>query len=120
MQTDDGNALQILYGKAIIRGGLWQGNIYSISGDIEVHGCVEFDGESITGTLLDGNKFNVAFVGQPNDVQIVYNETVCVDAAPSEADDSSNLPSSGAVGNNNIFILIQMMAASVGLLTILA
>ena len=77
VQTNDGNALQVLYGKAIIKGGQFEGNIYSMSGDIEIHGCVEHDGERIAGYLLDGNKLDVKFDGQQNNLDIVYDEKVC-------------------------------------------
>lgn len=96
VKTDDGNALQVLYGKAIIKGGMFEGNIYSLSGDIEVHGCVKFDGEIITGVLLNGNEIDAKFNGQPNDLQIVYDESVCKNDTPSEAADSSDALSNGA------------------------
>lgn len=77
VQTDDGNAIQILYGKSIIKGGVFEGNIYSISGIIEVHGCVDFDGEMITGYLMDGERIDVKYVGEENDLQIIYNNATC-------------------------------------------
>lgn len=72
-----------------------------------MHGCVEFDGEdSIAGVLLDGNKFEVGFVGQPNDLQIVYNDTVCMNDVPDEAGDPSDGPSNGAALYNPFMIMM--------------
>lgn len=93
--TEDGNALQVLYGKAIIKGGQFEGKIYSISGDIEVHGCVELNEERITGFLLDGNNIDVGYDGQVNDLSIVYNETVCLGSTAGEADGVPATPPNG-------------------------
>ena len=94
--TDDGNALQVLYGKAIIKGGQFEGNIYSISGEIDIHGCVELNEGRITGFLSDGNNIDVRYNGQTNDLTIVYNETVCQEFSAGEADGEPVMPPSGA------------------------
>ena len=37
---DDGVALQVIQGKAIVKGGEFDGIFYNVKGDIEVHSCV--------------------------------------------------------------------------------
>ena len=80
--TDTGNAIQIIQGKAIVKGGTFEGNFNNLQGDIEIHGCVEYDEETekITGTLLDGVDIDVLYTqpdGQNQPPAIVYNSEVC-------------------------------------------
>lgn len=80
--VDGGNAIQILQGKAIIYGGTFEGDIYNIQGDLELHGCIEYDADSehITGTLNDGSEIDVAYAqpkGQNRPPSIIYNEDAC-------------------------------------------
>ena len=82
VQTDNGNAIQIIQGEAIIFGGVFDGNFYNLGGDVEVHGCVVYDEEvgTITGTLQDGSYINVKYVqpnGQDRPPNIVYQEEAC-------------------------------------------
>lgn len=63
--TDDGVALQVIMGEAIVKGGAFEGVFFNLQGDIELHGsCVEYDQESetITGRLLDGSEINVSYM----------------------------------------------------------
>lgn len=116
VQTDDGNSIQILYGKAIIEGGTFEGNIYSVSGLVEVHGCVQFDGERLSGFLLDGSRIDVGYVGEENDLEIVYNDSVCSKnslVSAEEASDSSATPSNG-LGRSNAFAHFIMILLSLG------
>jgi hypothetical protein len=115
VQTDDGKVIQILYGKAIIKGGQFNGNIYSMSGDVEIHGCVEFDGERITGYLLDGAKLDVGYEGQASGVQIIFDETVCQDDAPEDADESSDSSSNGTKKNYQL-TFVKMLSFILGAL----
>ncbi|KAL3787522.1 hypothetical protein HJC23_013731 [Cyclotella cryptica] len=111
--TDDGNSIQLLYGKAIIKGGTFEGNIYSVSGVVEVHGCVEFDGERISGFLLDGSRMDVVYVGDVNDLDIVYDASVCQEELTDveEPSDSSATPSN-ANARFNAFARITRMSFS--------
>ena len=97
VQTDNGNAIQIIQGEAIIYGGAFDGNIYNLGGDVEVHGCVVHDEEAgtITGTLLDGTDINVKYVqpnGQDRPPSIVYQEDVCPkeETEPVQTSDTSD------------------------------
>jgi hypothetical protein len=38
---------------------------------------VDFDGEMITGYLMDGERIDVKYVGEENDLQIIYNNATC-------------------------------------------
>jgi len=98
VETDNGNAIQIIQGEAIIYGGAFEGNIYNLGGDVEVHGCVEYDEEAstITGTLFDGSYIDVKYVqpnGQDRQPSIVYLEEVC----PKE--ETESVPASDTSGS---------------------
>ena len=67
---------------------------------------MEYDGERITGVLLDGSKLDVGYVGQENDLEIVYNETVCEEEE--KGDDSE--PLNGANYLYSTTTLITMMS----------
>ena len=41
--TDDGRALQVVQGTAIVKGGTFEGVLYNMAGTIELHGCVDYD-----------------------------------------------------------------------------
>lgn len=88
--TSDGNSLQVLYGKAIIMGGDFTGNFYSEKGTIEVHGCVKFNGEKITGVLSDGSNIDVTFSGGENDVSVVYSDSTCPPSTETETETPNN------------------------------
>ena len=76
--TTDGNSLQVLQGRAIVKGGKFFGNFYSDKGTIEVHGCVKYDGEKITGVLLDGSSIDVVFKKKGGEQpMIVYSDSTC-------------------------------------------
>jgi len=44
--TSDGNAIQVLQGEAIIKGGSIDGVLFNAKGKIELHGCVDYDEET--------------------------------------------------------------------------
>ncbi|KAL7517945.1 hypothetical protein ACHAWX_002818, partial [Stephanocyclus meneghinianus] len=120
VRTDDGNSNQILHGKPFVKGGAFEGNIYSASGMVEVHGCMEFDGERIHGVLLDGSRMDVVYVGDKNDLDIVYDDAVCREdfvGVKEEAGGSSATSSSGS-GLANSFTLLRMMSLSLGSLSL--
>ena len=98
VKTDNGNAIQIIQGEAIIYGGEFDGNIYNLGGNLEVHGCVTYDEEAstITGTLLDGSYIDVKYVqpnGQDRQPSIVYLQEVC----PKE--ETESVPASDTSGS---------------------
>eukprot|EP00970_Alexandrium_tamarense_P007236 scaffold1289_cov188-Alexandrium_tamarense.AAC.10 len=93
-QTTDGNSLQILDGKAAVRGGQFNGNFYSLKGTIEVYGCVEFDGEQITGVLSDGTTIDVTYVGSESDLKLMYSNTTCPEPAKQAETEPSNAATS--------------------------
>lgn len=66
---------------------------------------MEYDGDRVTGILEDGSKLNVGYVGQENDLEIVYNETICEEE---KGDDSE--PLNGANYLFSTFTLITMMS----------
>jgi len=115
VKTDNGNAIQIIQGEAIIYGGVFDGNIYNLGGDVEVHGCVEYDEEAgtITGTLLDGSDINVKYVqpnGQNRPPNIVYQEEVC----PKE--ETESVPASETSDGSMIMTLTAFVYVSLGFL----
>lgn len=95
--TDNGVALQVIEGEAIVKGGNFEGVLYNYSGRIEVHGCVVYDkgAQKITGVLLDGSNIEVNY-GQPKGSDrppvIVYQPELC----PKEAPDSPLSSNRGA------------------------
>lgn len=110
--TDNGVALQVIEGKAIVKGGNFEGVLYNYSGRIEVHGCVVYDedAQKITGVLLDGSNIEVNY-GQPKGSNrppvIVYQPELC----PKEAPVSSSSSNEGAKMNplawfSSSFVLI--------------
>ncbi len=87
---------------------------------VEVHGCMEFDGERIHGVLLDGSRMDVVYVGDKNDLDIVYDDAVCREdfvGVEEEAGGSSATSSSGS-GLANSFALLRMMSLSLGSLSL--
>lgn len=80
--TDDGVALQVIQGEAVIKGGTFEGNLYNYQGIIELHGCLYYseDKGNITGILLDGSNMNVVYEQPANQnirPVIVYLEESC-------------------------------------------
>merc|ERR1712238_179219 len=81
--TGDGNALQILNGEAIIKGGIIGGVLFNSKGNIELHGCVEYDEDSkkVVGVLLDGSNIDAVYEGSGRP-SIVYLPEMCPPEAP--------------------------------------
>jgi len=83
MATGDGNAIQVLQGEAIIKGGSIDGVLFNSKGKIEVHGCVEYDDDAkkIVGVLLDGSSIDAVYEGNrlPD---IIYYPEVCEATLP--------------------------------------
>jgi len=104
--TDDGVALQVIQGKAIVKGGTFEGVLYNLGGDIELHGCVVYaeDTQKITGVLLDGSNIDVMY-SQPKDQNgapvIVYDAEVC----PTEAPESTPLSNTGRKTMNSVALV---------------
>eukprot|EP00580_Thalassiosira_gravida_P006553 CAMPEP_0201633034 /NCGR_PEP_ID=MMETSP0493-20130528/6468_1 /ASSEMBLY_ACC=CAM_ASM_000838 /TAXON_ID=420259 /ORGANISM="Thalassiosira gravida, Strain GMp14c1" /LENGTH=309 /DNA_ID=CAMNT_0048104671 /DNA_START=49 /DNA_END=978 /DNA_ORIENTATION=+ len=88
----DGVALQVVQGEAIIKGGSIEGDIVNVKGDIELHGCVEYDEEAgkITGVLLDGSNIDVVYKGQGRRPSIISLPEVCGDETVAIARGSKN------------------------------
>ena len=85
----DGYAIKVIQGRAVIKGGMFQGEFYNLQGSIQIYGCVKFydkdentdpiydDGKSrIMGVLSDGSDINVVYVGDDKP-EIVYDELAC-------------------------------------------
>lgn len=92
--TDNGVALQVIEGKAIVKGGMFEGNFYNFGGDIEVHGCVKYDKEAgtITGVMLDGSEIDVVYTqpaGQDRRPTIVDYPDLCKTPSSDPAPSSS-------------------------------
>ncbi|KAL7525665.1 hypothetical protein ACHAWF_001460 [Thalassiosira exigua] len=82
VDTPNGVALHVIQGKAIVRGGSFQGNFYNMGGTIELHGCLEYDEEAdkIQGALLDGSVLDVDWAqpkGQSSRPTIVFDKSSC-------------------------------------------
>mmetsp|Transcript_10958 Transcript_10958/g.20041 ORF Transcript_10958/g.20041 Transcript_10958/m.20041 type:complete len:287 (-) Transcript_10958:3679-4539(-) len=80
--TGDGVALQVIQGEAIVKGGTFEGVLFNVGGDIELHGCVEYDQDAgkIIGVLLDGSNIDVVYgqpKGQNKPPDIIYRPEVC-------------------------------------------
>ncbi|KAL9184414.1 hypothetical protein ACHAXT_002500 [Thalassiosira profunda] len=61
---DDGVALRVIQGEAIVSGGSFEGAVHNVDGTIEVQGCgLEYDEElgTITGFLTDGSEIDVEY-----------------------------------------------------------
>lgn len=105
--TDDGVALQVIQGKAVVKGGTYEGMFYNIEGDIEVHGCVVYDegSQMIVGVLTDGSDINV-FYGQPGGQSrlpvIMYHP----DACPKEGAPESTTP----ISNQGLKLTISVVS----------
>lgn len=85
--VDDGVALHVIQGKAVVKGGTFEGVFENISGEIQLHGCVVYneDTEVISGVLADGSEINVVYKqpkGQNGKPVIVYEPSVCPQKAP--------------------------------------
>lgn len=85
--TTYGAALRVIQGKAIIKGGTFDGVIYNLAGDVEVHGCVEYDKDvyRLKGVLLDGSEIDVSYSQSKDQIDpptIVYDSSLCPKQAP--------------------------------------
>mmetsp|Transcript_19181 Transcript_19181/g.40179 ORF Transcript_19181/g.40179 Transcript_19181/m.40179 type:complete len:279 (-) Transcript_19181:148-984(-) len=83
----DGVALQVIQGEAVIKGGSIEGVIVNMKGDIELHGCVEYDEEAgkITGVLLDGSNIDVVYKSEGRRPTIISLPEVCEDETGTRA-----------------------------------
>lgn len=82
----DGIALHVIQGKAVVKGGTFEGSFYNERGQIEVHGCVVYDDETrkIVGVLLDGSDIDVLYrqpTGQNSPPNITLNYTSCAESS---------------------------------------
>ena len=113
--SNNGNAIKVVMGEVIVKGGSFDGDFYNLQGSIQTHGCVEIvetedDGRRTTtyikGVLSDGSDIDVAYVGEENQLEIVQDDAACP-SAPIAVDPST---SSGAeldsVGKKNSLVLI--------------
>ena len=70
--SNNGNAIKVVMGEVIVKGGSFDGDFYNLQGSIQIHGCVEIvetedDGRRTTfikGVLSDGSDIDVAYVGE--------------------------------------------------------
>lgn len=82
----DGVALHVIQGKAVVKGGTFEGSFYNERGHIEVHGCVVYDDDTrkIVGVLLDGSDIDVLYrqpTGQNLPPNITMNYTLCTESS---------------------------------------
>ena len=80
---ENGVSVHVVRGKAIVKGGTFEGGFYNDRGDIEVHGCVVYNDNSqtIVGVLLDGSNIDVAY-RQPTGQNIQPNITLSYSSCP--------------------------------------
>mmetsp|Transcript_31327 Transcript_31327/g.66673 ORF Transcript_31327/g.66673 Transcript_31327/m.66673 type:complete len:288 (+) Transcript_31327:68-931(+) len=97
--TGDGNALQVVQGEAIIKGGTFEGVLYNVGGDIALYGCVKFDKETakISGVLRDGSPIDIVYKGQKTLPSITYESKVCPPVAHSPSLESGGGKAAGRV-----------------------
>mmetsp|Transcript_33965 Transcript_33965/g.69226 ORF Transcript_33965/g.69226 Transcript_33965/m.69226 type:complete len:280 (+) Transcript_33965:74-913(+) len=89
----NGNAIKVIMGEVIVKGGMFDGDFYNLQGSILIYGCVEVRDGRIEGVLSDGSVIDVAYVGEEEQLEIVYDESVCPAAAPTIDDPTSGIES---------------------------
>jgi len=113
--SNNGNAIKVVMGEVIVKGGTFDGDFYNLQGSIQIYGCVEIDKDGrIKGVLSDGSAIDVAYVGEEEQLEIVYDETVCL---PDDvAIDVSTSDTSGAefysVGKKSLVLVLVSTAVS--------
>jgi hypothetical protein len=85
----NGNAINVIMGEVIVKGGTFDGDFYNLKGSIQILGCVEYKNGRINGVLSDGSVIDVAYVGEKQP-DIVYSASVCP-ATPATADPTSRV-----------------------------
>ncbi|KAL7454128.1 hypothetical protein ACHAWC_005770 [Mediolabrus comicus] len=122
----DGYALKVIQGRAVIKGGVFQGEFYNLQGSIQIYGCVTFhdkddendDGRSrIKGVLSDGSVINVVYVGD-DEPEIIYDELVCPPPDATEAAASAS-DTSSSVGRATASLVPARSIASLGLFSVI-
>ena len=97
-------AIHVVQGKAIIKGGTFEGGFYNDRGTIEVHGCVVYDvnSQKIVGVLLDGTDIDVMY-GQPTGQNLPPNINLDYLSCPEkEVSISSALTTAGIIVKNPV------------------
>jgi len=126
VSNTNGNAIKVVMGEVIVKGGMFDGDFYNLQGSIAVYGCVaiidEEDGQRrIKGVLSDGNVIDVAYVGEEKQLEIVYDESVCPPpaavAAPTiaDAETSSGVELDSVRRSNNSLVLLVLVSIAVSL-----
>eukprot|EP00984_Skeletonema_dohrnii_P026228 scaffold15554_cov155-Skeletonema_dohrnii-CCMP3373.AAC.2 len=90
--SNNGNAIKVIMGEVIVKGGMFDGDFYNLQGSMQIYGCVEVRDGRIEGVLSDGSAIDVAYVGEEEQLEIVYDESVCP-AAPTIDDPTSGVES---------------------------
>lgn len=85
--TEDGDCIQVLQGKVVIKGGSFSGNFDVVSGEVVIHGCVENENKRITGFLADGSGINIPHTSCDNCIKIEYMADACplTDETPTDS-----------------------------------
>ena len=111
--SNNGNAIKVVMGEVIVKGGLFDGDFYNLQGSIQIHGCVEIveieeDGRRTTyinGVLSDGSDIDVAYVGEENQLDIVQDDAACP-SVPIAVDPSTSGAELDSVGKKNSLVLV--------------
>jgi len=130
VSNTNGNAIKVVMGEVIVKGGMFDGDFYNLQGSIAVYGCVaiideeeEEDGQRrIKGVLSDGNVIDVAYVGKEKQLEIVYDESVCPPPAAVAAPTIADAETSSGVeldsvrrSNNSLLVLLVLVPIAVSL-----
>jgi len=91
--SNNGNAIKVIMGEVIVKGGMFDGDFYNLQGSIQIYGCVKVRDGRIEGVLSDGSAIDVAYVGEEEQLEIVYDESVCPAAALTIDDPTSGIES---------------------------
>lgn len=116
--SNNGNAIKVVMGEVIVKGGMFDGDFYNLQGLIQIYGCVKIEEEEdgrmrIKGVLSDDSAINVAYVGEQEQLEIVYDESVCPPTVAA-ADDATSGLKSDHFGKNSFMltVIVSLIAAS--------
>lgn len=104
----NGNAIKVIMGEVIVKGGSFDGDFYNLQGDMAVYGCVELKDGRIVGVLSDGSEIDVAYVGEEQGLEIVYDDSVCRSSAVVPETTTDPTSGSGRVISSTIMLLLSM------------
>mmetsp|Transcript_12175 Transcript_12175/g.17508 ORF Transcript_12175/g.17508 Transcript_12175/m.17508 type:complete len:288 (-) Transcript_12175:108-971(-) len=121
--SNNGNAIKVVMGEVIVKGGMFDGDFYNLQGSIQIYGCVAIDDEKkdedgrmrIKGVLSDGSSIDVAYVGEEEQLEIVYDESVCPPAVAAPTIDTSGVEFDSFGKNSFMLSVLVSIAASLAM-----